>query len=177
MAKRGLYTTDPNPRVGCVIVKNERVVGEGWHHRAGEAHAEINALNAAGAAAQGADCYVTLEPCSHFGRTPPCAEALIRAGIKRLFVAMSDPNPIVAGTGLERLQKAGIEVHQGLFAAQAEQLNPGFCQRMRVRYRQLPRGWRYAFKIKINSRRLYRIRRDCLWHGRLLPENSERHSV
>ena len=132
LAKRGLYTTDPNPRVGCVIVKNERVVGEGWHHRAGEAHAEINALNAAGAAAQGADCYVTLEPCSHFGRTPPCAEALIRAGIKRLFVAMSDPNPIVAGTGLERLQKAGIEVHEGLFAAQAEQLNPGFCQRMRI---------------------------------------------
>jgi diaminohydroxyphosphoribosylaminopyrimidine deaminase/5-amino-6-(5-phosphoribosylamino)uracil reductase len=132
LAKRGLYTTDPNPRVGCVIVKNGRIIGEGWHHRAGEAHAEINALNAAGIAAQGADCYVTLEPCSHFGRTPPCAEALIRAGIKRVFVAMADPNPIVAGTGIERLRQAGMEVHEGLFAKQAEELNPGFCQRMRI---------------------------------------------
>ncbi|WP_292758571.1 bifunctional diaminohydroxyphosphoribosylaminopyrimidine deaminase/5-amino-6-(5-phosphoribosylamino)uracil reductase RibD [Methylophaga sp. UBA2689] len=132
LAWKGLYTADPNPRVGCVIVKNDQVIGQGWHHRAGEAHAEINALHDAGHEAEGADCYVTLEPCSHFGRTPPCADALIRAGIKRLFVAMTDPNPVVSGTGIQRIEQAGIEVHQGILQSLAEQLNPGFIQRMRL---------------------------------------------
>ena len=132
LACKGLYTADPNPRVGCVIVKNDQVIGQGWHHRAGEAHAEINALHDAGHDAEGADCYVTLEPCSHFGRTPPCADALIRAGIKRLFGAMTDPNPVVSGTGIQRIEQAGIEVHQGILQSQAEQLNPGFIQRMRL---------------------------------------------
>jgi len=132
LARRGLYTADPNPRVGCVIVKDDKVVGQGWHHRAGEAHAEINALHDAGHEAQGADCYVTLEPCSHFGRTPPCADALIRAGVKRLFVAMTDPNPVVSGTGIHRIEQAGIEVHSGILTEQAEQLNPGFVRRMRL---------------------------------------------
>lgn len=132
LARRGLYTADPNPRVGCVIVKQDKVVGQGWHHRAGEAHAEINALHDAGHDAEGADCYVTLEPCSHFGRTPPCADALIRAGIKRLFVAMRDPNPVVSGAGIHRIEQAGIEVHHGLLGEQAEQLNPGFIRRMRM---------------------------------------------
>lgn len=132
LAWKGLYTADPNPRVGCVIVKNDQIIGQGWHHRAGEAHAEINALHDAGHDAEGADCYVTLEPCSHFGRTPPCADALIRAGIKRLFVAMTDPNPVVSGTGIQRIEHAGIEVHQGILQSQAEQLNPGFIQRMRL---------------------------------------------
>ena len=132
LARRGLYTADPNPRVGCVIVKDDKVVGQGWHHRAGEAHAEINALHDAGHEAQGADCYVTLEPCSHFGRTPPCADALIRAGVKRLFVAMTDPNPVVSGTGIHRIEQAGIEVHSGILTEQAEQLNPGFIRRMRL---------------------------------------------
>lgn len=132
LARRGLYTADPNPRVGCVIVKQGKVVGQGWHHRAGEAHAEINALHDAGHNAEGADCYVTLEPCSHFGRTPPCADALVRAGIKRLFVATQDPNPVVSGTGIRRVEQAGIEVHHGLLSEQAEQLNPGFIRRMRM---------------------------------------------
>jgi diaminohydroxyphosphoribosylaminopyrimidine deaminase/5-amino-6-(5-phosphoribosylamino)uracil reductase len=132
LAERGLYTTDPNPRVGCVIVKNDQIIGEGWHMRAGEGHAEVNALQQAGHEAEGADCYVTLEPCSHFGRTPPCVEALINARVKRVFVAMTDPNPIVSGSGIHRLQQAGIEVHTDIMAAQSEKLNPGFCQRMRI---------------------------------------------
>lgn len=132
LARKGLYTADPNPRVGCVIVKDDRVVGRGWHQRAGEAHAEINALHDAGHEANGADCYVTLEPCSHFGRTPPCADALIKAGIKRLFVAMSDPNPVVSGAGIQRIEQAGVEVHQEILVTQAEQLNQGFIQRMRI---------------------------------------------
>ncbi len=131
LAERGLFTTDPNPRVGCVIVKNDEVVGEGWHQRAGEPHAEVNALSQAGDQAKDADCYVTLEPCSHFGLTPPCADGLIKAQVKRVFVAMSDPNPVVAGTGIQRLRQAGIEVSVGLLANQAEALNPGFCKRMR----------------------------------------------
>ena len=131
LAERGLFTTDPNPRVGCVIVKNEQIIGEGWHQRAGQPHAEVNALNAAGEQAKGADCYVTLEPCSHFGRTPPCADGLIKAQVKRVFVAMRDPNPLVAGNGINKLQQAGIEVSVGLLAQQAEDLNPGFCKRMR----------------------------------------------
>jgi diaminohydroxyphosphoribosylaminopyrimidine deaminase/5-amino-6-(5-phosphoribosylamino)uracil reductase len=132
LAERGLYTTDPNPRVGCVIVKDGDIIAEGWHMRAGEGHAEVNALHEAGANAAGADCYVTLEPCSHFGRTPPCADALIKAGVKRVFVAMTDPNPVVSGAGVRRLQEAGIEVHTDILAAQSEKLNPGFCQRMRM---------------------------------------------
>lgn len=130
LAQRGLYTTDPNPRVGCVVVQDGKIVGEGWHLRAGEAHAEVNALHAAGTAAFGADCYITLEPCSHFGRTPPCVESLIREGIKRVYVAMQDPNPIVAGTGIARLRQQGIEVHVGLMADEAAKLNPGFIKRM-----------------------------------------------
>ena len=131
LAERGLYTTDPNPRVGCVIVKNDEIIGEGWHQRAGEGHAEVNALNAAGINAKGADCYVTLEPCSHTGRTSPCADTLIKAGVKRVFIAMKDPNPLVAGRGISKLENAGIEVTVGVLAQQAEELNPGFCMRMR----------------------------------------------
>lgn len=132
LAARGLYTTDPNPRVGCVLVRDGDIVGEAWHQRAGEPHAEPLALRQAGASAQGATAYVTLEPCSHFGRTPPCADALIAAGVSRVVVAMQDPNPLVAGQGLERLQQAGIAVECGVLEAQATALNPGFIQRMRV---------------------------------------------
>ncbi|MBI3899110.1 MAG: bifunctional diaminohydroxyphosphoribosylaminopyrimidine deaminase/5-amino-6-(5-phosphoribosylamino)uracil reductase RibD [Gammaproteobacteria bacterium] len=131
LAQRGLYTTDPNPRVGCVIVKDGIVVGEGWHQRAGEAHAEVHALAAAGERARSADVYVTLEPCSHTGRTPPCVDALVRAGVRRVIVATGDPNPRVNGQGLERLRAAGISVDVGLLVAQAESLNSGFISRMR----------------------------------------------
>lgn len=131
LAERGLYTTDPNPRVGCVIVKDGVVVGEGWHRRAGEPHAEVHALAQAGAAAQGATAYVSLEPCSHHGRTPPCADALLRAGVARVVAAMRDPNPQVAGAGLARLREAGVAVACGLLAEQAEGLNRGFAKRMR----------------------------------------------
>lgn len=130
LAERGLYSTTPNPRVGCVLVKAGAVVGEGWHQRAGEAHAEVYALNAAGEAARGATAYVTLEPCSHYGRTPPCADALIAAGIKKLVVAMPDPNPQVAGRGLSRLRDAGIEVVTGVMESEARELNKGFVSRM-----------------------------------------------
>lgn len=132
LAERGLFTTDPNPRVGCVLVQNDQIVGEGWHQRAGEGHAEVNALNNAGMQAKGADCYVTLEPCSHFGRTPPCADALIKAGVRRVYIAMRDPNPQVSGSGIAKLKSAGIEVTVGLLDQQAEALNVGFCKRMRV---------------------------------------------
>ena len=132
LAEHGLYTTAPNPRVGCVIAKGDKVLAEGWHQKAGEAHAEINALNQlSGEATKGSDCYITLEPCSHTGRTPPCADALIRAGIKRAFITMADPNPLVAGQGIKKLEQAGIEVVTGLLEQQAEALNQGFCQRMR----------------------------------------------
>jgi len=130
LAAHGLYTTNPNPRVGCVIVKDRRVVGEGWHERAGTPHAEIHALNAAGEAARGATVYVTLEPCSHHGRTPPCAEALINAGVARVVAAMSDPNPLVAGGGISMLTLAGIQAEVGLMEAEARALNPGFVSRM-----------------------------------------------
>lgn len=132
LAARGLYTTDPNPRVGCVIVRDGQVVGEGWHRRAGEPHAEVNALAQAGERARGATVYLTLEPCSHHGRTPPCAEALLRAQPARVVVAGMDPNPLVAGRGLELLKEAGIEVQTGLEREQAETLNPGFLKRMRT---------------------------------------------
>jgi diaminohydroxyphosphoribosylaminopyrimidine deaminase/5-amino-6-(5-phosphoribosylamino)uracil reductase len=132
LAERGLFTTDPNPRVGCVIVKNSQIVGEGWHQRAGEGHAEVNALKEAGLNAKDADCYVTLEPCSHFGRTPPCADTLIKSGVKRVFIAMTDPNPRVAGSGIAKLKAARIEVTIGILEQQAEKLNIGFCKRMRI---------------------------------------------
>ncbi len=130
LAQRGLYTTAPNPRVGCVVVRDGESVGEGWHKRAGEAHAEVVALRAAGDRARGASVYVSLEPCSHHGRTPPCTDALIVAGVARVVAAMRDPNPKVAGAGLERLRAAGIEVQEGLLAEQARELNIGFVSRM-----------------------------------------------
>lgn len=130
LAERGLYTTTPNPRVGCVVVKDGDQLGEGWHERAGEAHAEVHALREAGTAAKGATAYVTLEPCSHHGRTPPCADALITAGIARVVVAMQDPNPQVSGQGIARLRAAGIEVECGLMEASARTLNAGFVSRM-----------------------------------------------
>ena len=130
LAERGLFTTGPNPRVGCVLVSESEIVGEGWHERAGEAHAEINALRAAGDRSAGATAYVTLEPCCHQGRTPPCTDALIKAGLTRVVVAMEDPNPQVAGQGLQVLQQAGIETAAGLMAAEAGKLNPGFVMRM-----------------------------------------------
>lgn len=130
LARRGLNTTSPNPRVGCVVVKDGAIIGEGWHERAGEPHAEIHALRAAGDAARGATAYVTLEPCSHHGRTPPCADALIAAGVARVVAAVQDPNPRVAGQGLEKLRAAGIAVECGLMEAAARELNLGFFMRM-----------------------------------------------
>ncbi len=133
LAERGVFTTAPNPRVGCVIVKNEVIIAEGWHHRAGEAHAEVNALLQLNQReANGADCYITLEPCSHDGKTPPCCDAIIKAGIKRVIIAMKDPNPMVAGRGIEKLKQVGIVVVLGVLEEQAEKLNQGFCQRMRM---------------------------------------------
>lgn len=130
LARNGLYTTEPNPRVGCVIVKDGVLVGEGWHIKAGGAHAEIHALQQAQHAARGATVYVSLEPCSHHGKTPPCADALIAAGVARVVAAMEDPNPEVAGRGLQRLRDAGIEIECGLMATEAALLNPGFISRM-----------------------------------------------
>ncbi len=130
LAELGIYSTSPNPRVGCVIVREGKVVGEGWHQRAGTPHAEVHALQQAGEQARGATVYVTLEPCSHHGRTPPCADALIAAGVVRVVAAMRDPNPQVAGRGLARLQQAGIAVECGLMEALARELNIGFVSRM-----------------------------------------------
>lgn len=130
LAERGLYSTTPNPRVGCVIVQNNAVVGSGWHQRAGEPHAEVLALQQAGELARGATVYVTLEPCSHFGRTPPCADALIHAGVGKVIAAMQDPNPKVSGSGLACLAAANIATSCGLLEPQARQLNAGFIQRM-----------------------------------------------
>lgn len=133
LARCGLYTTMPNPRVGCVLVRDEQVIGEGWHVRAGEGHAEVNALADAagrGCAVAGATAYVTLEPCSHIGRTAPCCDALINAGITRVVYAMQDPNPQVAGQGLARLKQAGIEVTGPLLESEALELNKGFIKRM-----------------------------------------------
>lgn len=130
LARRGIYSTHPNPRVGCVIVAENQVIGQGWHQKAGEPHAEVHALRDAGSNAKGAAAYVTLEPCSHFGKTPPCADALIQAGVKRVVVAMQDPNPKVAGRGIARLQAAGIDVTCGVLEQEACTLNKGFIKRM-----------------------------------------------
>ena len=130
LASKGIYTTDPNPSVGCVIVKDGEIVGEGWHQRAGEGHAEINALQAAGAAAKGATAYVTLEPCSHHGKTPPCVEALIDAGVADVVVGIQDPNPDVNGRGIAALEKAGIPVRTGVLKEQVERQLSGFLSRV-----------------------------------------------
>ena len=139
LAKRGIYTTHPNPRVGCVLVNNNAIIGEGWHERAGQPHAEINALadrdkraghDAAKYEIKGATAYVTLEPCSHTGRTPPCSQALIQAGVTRVIAAMQDPNPLVSGNGLRQLSETGIATASGLLEQQAYDLNPGFIKRM-----------------------------------------------
>jgi diaminohydroxyphosphoribosylaminopyrimidine deaminase/5-amino-6-(5-phosphoribosylamino)uracil reductase len=130
LAERGLFTTQPNPRVGCVVARGETIVGEGWHERAGEPHAEVQALRAAGENAKGATAYVTLEPCAHHGRTPPCADALIEAGISRVVAAIRDPNPLVSDAGFAKLRDAGIEVATGLCEAQARAINEGFFSRM-----------------------------------------------
>ncbi len=132
LARKGWYTTQPNPRVGCVLVKEGQVIGEGFHLRAGEGHAEVNALAQAGAKAKGATAYVTLEPCSHYGRTPPCAEALIKAGVARVVAGMVDPNPQVAGRGMQMLSAAGIQADAGLLETEAQALNPGFIKRMQT---------------------------------------------
>ncbi len=130
LARRGLYTTTPNPRVGCVIVRDGATVGEGWHERAGEPHAEVHALREAGERARGATAYVTLEPCAYQGRTPPCCNALIAAGVSRVVAAMADPNPLVAGKGFALLRQANIAVETGLLAHEAGELNIGFVSRM-----------------------------------------------
>jgi diaminohydroxyphosphoribosylaminopyrimidine deaminase/5-amino-6-(5-phosphoribosylamino)uracil reductase len=132
LAARGLETTHPNPRVGCVIAQGTKIIGEGWHERAGEAHAEVNALAAvreAGLASAGTTAYVTLEPCSHYGRTPPCTDALIAAGVSRVVYAVQDPNPEVSGRGDELLRQAGIAVESGLMEAEAVDLNIGYMKR------------------------------------------------
>ncbi len=132
LAKRGIFTTRPNPNVGCVIVSKQGVIiGEGFHHRAGDAHAEIHALHQAGSAAKDGSAYVTLEPCCHQGKTGPCTESLIQAGIKKVFIAMRDPNPLVSGKGIERLIQQGIEVEENILNDQSYQLNRGFYKRMR----------------------------------------------
>ncbi len=130
LAELGLFSTSPNPRVGCVIARGGQIIGEGWHQRAGTPHAEVHALQQAGQAARGATVYVTLEPCSHHGRTPPCADALIAAGVSRVVAALRDPNPQVAGRGLAQLQAAGIAVECGLLEEPARELNIGFVSRM-----------------------------------------------
>jgi len=130
LAEKALFTTSPNPRVGCVIVKNNEIVGRGYHIKAGESHAEVMALTEAGKKSEGSDVYVTLEPCSHTGRTPPCVNALIKAKVKKVFIAMQDPNPLVSGQGIQKLQEASIEVEVGVMETQAQQLNIGFICRM-----------------------------------------------
>jgi diaminohydroxyphosphoribosylaminopyrimidine deaminase / 5-amino-6-(5-phosphoribosylamino)uracil reductase len=130
LAARGLYGTAPNPRVGCVLVRDRRVVGEGWHQRCGGPHAEAHALASAGDLACGATAYVSLEPCAHHGRTPPCAQALVAAGVARVVAAVRDPNPQVDGAGLDRLRAAGVETACGLMESEARALNPGFLSRM-----------------------------------------------
>lgn len=131
LAKLGRFTTDPNPNVGCLIVKNAQIIGKGFHAKAGCAHAEVNALLKAGKDAAGSTVYVTMEPCSHHGKTPPCTDALIKAGVSKVVIAMQDPNPQVVGRGIVLLQQAGIEVNVGLLEDEAKALNRGFLKRMR----------------------------------------------
>ena len=131
LARKGLYTTHPNPRVGCVVVKDGSVVGEAWHDRAGQPHAEVLALRQSGEAARGASVYVNLEPCCHQGRTPPCTGFLIDAGVTRVVAAMEDPNPQVAGGGIQNLRAAGIDVDVGVMRKEAERLNRGFLHRIK----------------------------------------------
>lgn len=138
LAAKGRFTTDPNPNVGALVVKDNTIIGRGYHQQAGQSHAEVYALAEAGAAAAGATCYVTLEPCAHYGRTPPCAAALVKAGVARVVIAMLDPNPLVAGKGVAMLKAAGIEVQSGLLERDARALNPGFLSRME---RQRPYVW------------------------------------
>lgn len=133
LAAQATGRTSPNPLVGCVIVKDHKIIGEGYHHQAGTPHAEVHALRQAGEDAQGATAYVSLEPCSHFGRTPPCADALIKAGIQRVVIAMQDPNPRVSGGGITRLREAGIQVEVGLCASEAEKLNRPFLKAIQTR--------------------------------------------
>ncbi|MDX1705118.1 bifunctional diaminohydroxyphosphoribosylaminopyrimidine deaminase/5-amino-6-(5-phosphoribosylamino)uracil reductase RibD [Pseudidiomarina sp.] len=133
LAARAQFSAAPNPMVGCVIVRDGQIIGSGWHVRPGEPHAEVHALREAGAAAAGATLYVTLEPCSHFGRTPPCVDAVIDAQVGRVVIAMQDPNPLVGGKGISRLLEAGIAVEVGILEAQAELLNRGFLSRIRRR--------------------------------------------
>ncbi|BCN93619.1 riboflavin biosynthesis protein RibD [Thiomicrorhabdus immobilis] len=159
LAKKGLYSTKPNPAVGCVLVKDGQVVGEGWHQRAGQPHAERVALAQAGVNAKGATAYVTLEPCSHFGRTPPCADGLIEAEVARVVVAMQDPNPMVAGQGIERIRNAGIEVLVGVLEAEAKQINLGFIRKME---KQLP---------------FVRLKMASSLDGRTAMENGESHWI
>lgn len=130
LAWQGRFSTSPNPRVGCVIAHGSQIVGQGFHVRAGEPHAEVHALRQAGAMAQRATAYVTLEPCSHYGRTPPCAKALIESGVSRVVAAMTDPNPLVAGKGLAMLEAAGIRTQSGLLEQEARELNRGFLSRI-----------------------------------------------
>ena len=130
LAERGLYTTEPNPRVGCVLVRAGEIIGEGWHRKAGEGHAEVEALAAVKGSAEGSTAYVTLEPCSHQGKTGPCCVALVEAGVKRVVAAMLDPNPLVAGRGFRYMEEAGVEVKFGVLESQARALNPGFIKRM-----------------------------------------------
>lgn len=130
LAKLGQYSTKPNPNVGCVIVKDGQIVGEGYHPQAGQPHAEVFAMRQAGELARGATAYVTLEPCAHYGRTPPCAKGLVEAGLAKVVVACSDPNPLVAGKGMQILKDAGIAVEQGICEAEAHQLNLGFLKTM-----------------------------------------------
>ncbi len=130
LAEQGLFTTTPNPRVGCVVARGAEIIGEGFHERAGEAHAEVNALRAAGSRPGGGTVYVTLEPCNHHGRTPPCVPALVAAKVKRVVIAMRDPNPKVSGQGVDALRAAGIQVDLGLLEDEARDLNVGFVSRM-----------------------------------------------
>ena len=147
LARKGLYTTAPNPRVGCVIARDNQLIATGWHQRAGSAHAEVNALEVAGGLARGADCYVSLEPCAHSGRTPACTSALIEAGVKRVLFAGSDPNPQARGGG-QILRDAGISVSGDLLPQLAQDLNPGFYQRMRTGRPYL----RYKIALSVDGR-------------------------
>ena len=130
VAENGLFTASPNPRVGCVLVTNDRIIGEGWHRRAGMPHAEIEALNSCSEDPRGATAYVTLEPCAHFGRTPPCCDRLVEVGVRRVVIGATDPNPLVEGRGISRMRAAGIDVRTGLMADESRQLNCGFFSRM-----------------------------------------------